>query len=66
MQPVAAWGAGDPHYISLDGKDFSFNGEGHYALLDAENLRSEYWAKMLPLSWFMRNLVFANDRKCYT
>ena len=32
-----AGGIGDPHFITLDQKQYTFNGLGEYTLLDAQN-----------------------------
>jgi len=32
---IAAWGFGDPHFETLDGGNFTFNGWGEYTLLEA-------------------------------
>lgn len=28
---------GDPHFVTLDGKNYTFNGLGEYVMLDAKN-----------------------------
>ena len=33
MYPYAAWGRGDPHITSLDGRQYTFNGWGEYTLI---------------------------------
>ena len=34
---LAAWVLGDPHFTTLDGADFTFNGWGEYLLLNITN-----------------------------
>ena len=33
----SGWGNGDPHFITLDNKNYTFNGLGEYVMLDANN-----------------------------
>ncbi|XP_046338970.2 sushi domain-containing protein 2-like isoform X2 [Haliotis rufescens] len=35
--PAAAQAAGDPHLVTLDGKGYTFNGEGEFVLLEDDN-----------------------------
>ena len=35
--PRAAWGLGDPHFTTLDGKNYTFNGLGEYIMMDAKD-----------------------------
>ena len=39
--PCLALGNGDPHFISMDGQRFSFNGLGEYMLMDAYDATSD-------------------------
>ena len=34
---ISAWARGDPHFTTLDGVDFTFNGWGEYLLLNITN-----------------------------
>ncbi len=36
-----AGGTGDPHFVTLDGLNYSFNGFGEFVLLQAEELDFE-------------------------
>ena len=38
----SAWGVGDPHFTSLDGANFTFNGWGEYLLLKFSNGRTQF------------------------
>ena len=31
------WGWGDPHFVTLDGANYTFNGLGEYVMIDAQN-----------------------------
>ena len=31
------WTVGDPHFVTLDGKNYTFNGLGEYIMVDARN-----------------------------
>ncbi|XP_031574157.1 mucin-like protein isoform X2 [Actinia tenebrosa] len=35
--PEWSWMWGDPHFVTLDGKNYTFNGLGEYVMLDAKN-----------------------------
>ncbi|XP_031570637.1 uncharacterized protein LOC116304951 isoform X2 [Actinia tenebrosa] len=35
--PEWSWFWGDPHFVTLDGKNYTFNGLGEYAMLDAKD-----------------------------
>ncbi len=40
-----AGGTGDPHFVTLDGLEFTFNGFGEFVLLRAEELDFEIQVK---------------------
>lgn len=34
---ILGWLWGDPHFVTLDGKNYTFNGLGEYVMADARN-----------------------------
>ena len=34
---VVGWFWGDPHFITLDGRNYTFNGLGEYVMVDAQS-----------------------------
>ena len=34
---LTGWGFGDPHVLTLDNKNYTFNGLGEYVMLDAKD-----------------------------
>ena len=39
---TVAWGWGDPHITTIDGRRYTFNGLGEYVLLRANNSNFEF------------------------
>ena len=37
MYNIVGWFWGDPHFVTLDNKNYTFNGLGEYVMLDAKN-----------------------------
>ncbi|XP_078349239.1 mucin-like protein [Oculina patagonica] len=43
--PVWSWLWGDPHFVTLDGKNYTFNGLGEYTMVNAKDGRFELQAR---------------------
>jgi hypothetical protein len=43
-----AWFWGDPHFVTLDGKNYTFNGLGEYVMLDAKDGYFQLQARTKP------------------
>lgn len=37
QRTYSGWGFGDPHFTTLDGRSYTFNGWGEYILLDIDD-----------------------------
>lgn len=42
------WGWGDPHFVTLDGANYTFNGLGEYVMIDAQNGTFQLQARTSP------------------
>ncbi|XP_068732482.1 uncharacterized protein [Montipora capricornis] len=43
--PVWSWLWGDPHFVTLDGRNYTFNGLGEYTMVDVSNGRFQLQAR---------------------
>ena len=49
--PITTGGSGDPHFLTLDGLDYTFNGYGEYTLLEIPSSHFTIQTRILPLEY---------------